>query len=435
MKVPVKPLPDRVAETITRYNMLPSRGRVGVAVSGGGDSVALTRLMKAIHPEATVAMLHFNHRLRGAASDEDARFVRELARELKLDHSEASWDEAPVSNVEAEARRARLDFFQKARQELKLDRVATAHTLDDQAETVLLRLLRGAGPGGLAGVLPVTDEGLIRPVIEVRREELRDWLRAGGHTWREDATNIDPLHADRNRLRHELLPVLREQWNPAIEVALAQTAEIAGAEEEYWAQIVAPLVPSGPEFAAEEIAGLPAALQRRVVRALIERERGGLRRIGFHHIEAVRQLAAGEDGSGAVPLPGNWAVKRSFDRMRIGPAAAQEGVPRVHLIKQARPDVYNTKSSYLDCQKLSGTPILRVWQPGDSYQPRGHSRARKLKELFQIARIPSWERENWPILEGDGQVLWSRRFGPAAAYAAGESSKAVLEIIDEGGGG
>jgi tRNA(Ile)-lysidine synthase len=106
----------------------------------------------------------------------------------------------------------------------------------------------------------------------------------------------------------------------------------------------------------------------------------------------------------------------------------------VRLIKGPRPEVYNTKSSYLDCQKLTGMPILRVWQPGDSYRPVGHSKARKLKELFQEARIPSWERESWPILEGEGQVLWSRRFGPSEAFVAGEGSKAVLEIIDEDGG-
>jgi tRNA(Ile)-lysidine synthase len=333
--------------------------------------------------------------------------------------------------VEAEARRARLEFFEDARREMKLDRVATAHTTDDQAETVLLRLLRGAGPGGLAAVMPVTREGLIRPLIGARREELRDWLREGNHAWREDATNLDPFHADRNRMRHELLPLLRAQWNPAVDEALAQTAEIAGAEEVFWAELVAPLMPEGREFAAAAIAGLPVALQRRVIRALIERERGGLRGVGFDHIEGVRDLAASAEGTGAVVIPGGWAVRRSFDRLKIGRADASDALRHVRLIRQPRPDVYNTKSSYLDCQKLSGMPILRVWQPGDSYQPRGHSRARKLKELFQKARIPSWERENWPILEGEGQVLWSRRFGPAEGFAASEASRTVLEIIDE----
>jgi tRNA(Ile)-lysidine synthase len=430
----VKSLPERVAETITRYNMLSPGQRLGVAVSGGGDSVALARLMTAIAPEAAVVVLHFNHRLRGTESGADASFVRALAKDLNLDHFESGWEDPPRANIEAEARRARLDFFGEARRALRLDRIATAHTLDDQAETVLLRVLRGSGPGGLAAVLPVTGEGLIRPLIEIRREELRDWLRAGGHSWREDATNLDTEHFDRNRLRLQLLPLLRRDWNPSIEVALAQTAAIAGAEEAYWSEIVTPYVPAGLEFAASEIALLPVALQRRAVRALIEREKGDLRRIGYDHIEAVRALARGAAGTGSVLLPGGWVVRRSFDRMRIGPAEPVERLRHVRLVKGPRPEVYNTKSSYLDCQKLSGMPILRVWQPGDSYRPAGHPKARKLKELFQKARIPSWERENWPILEGEGQVLWSRRFGPAEAFAAGEGSKAVLEIIDDDGG-
>jgi len=168
---------DQVAATIFRYNMLPPGARVGVAVSGGADSVCLLHLL--IRMGWPVHVLHMNHGLRGAESEADERFVTELAASLGVEF-ERSEGMPGLGNLEAAARERRLEFFQAARVRLRLAAVATGHTRTDQAETVLFRAMRGTGPGGLAGILPVTREGLVRPLLGVGREEVRAWLQGEG---------------------------------------------------------------------------------------------------------------------------------------------------------------------------------------------------------------------------------------------------------------
>src|SRR6478735_4184777 len=177
MSVLAGTLPERVAEIIPRYNMLPAGGRVGVAVSGGADSVALLHILRDLWSELVV--LHVNHHLRGEESDGDEAFVRELAQSLGLtivvEHAVP-----PAGNLEQEARRGRRAFFLRCREELDLKRVALGHTRSDQAETVLFRLLRGSGLTGLAGMRPASDDGFIRPLLTTSRDEVRRWAREQG---------------------------------------------------------------------------------------------------------------------------------------------------------------------------------------------------------------------------------------------------------------
>ena len=223
---------ERVLKTISRYNMLAPGARVLAAVSGGADSVALLHVLIEIAPRlgATLAgVAHLNHKQRGAASDDDERFVARLAAEhgLTFHCAEAG---ALEGNLEQAMRDARRDFFTRLIREGAADRVALAHTRDDQAETVLFRVLRGSGLSGLAGIHPVTGDGLIRPLLDVTRAEIEEFLHSRGVEWREDATNRDPRFA-RNRIRHELLPQLARDWNPKIVDALAQLGDLAWEEE------------------------------------------------------------------------------------------------------------------------------------------------------------------------------------------------------------
>ena len=235
--VPVSVL-DKVLTTISRYNMLGRGDRVIAAVSGGADSVFLFHALSAIAEKtgATVTgVAHLNHKLRGEASDADERFVAQLASR----HGVAFYrEEARVGglegNLESNARRARLGFFARLIAAGRADRIATGHTRDDQAETVLFRLLRGSGLAGLAGILPVTSEGLIRPLLDITRAEVEEFLRARSVDWREDASNRDARFA-RNRIRHGLLPELEREWNPGIREALGRLADLAGEEERWWA--------------------------------------------------------------------------------------------------------------------------------------------------------------------------------------------------------
>src|SRR5580693_433182 len=216
--------------------MLPLAGRAGVAVSGGADSVFLIHALRELAPRWNLQLhvIHIEHGMRGAASVEDAEFVKQLAQSCGLPfHIHNADVPAVAGNQEQAARQVRHKFFAELIAAGKVDCVATGHTRSDQAETVLYRILRGSGLAGLAGILPVTNEGIVRPLLEQNRSEIEAWLRERNIAWREDNTNQDRSYA-RNRLRHEILPLLRETFNPRLDETLSNMATLAQDEESYW---------------------------------------------------------------------------------------------------------------------------------------------------------------------------------------------------------
>ena len=427
---------EPVAATISRYNMLAPGDRVIVAVSGGPDSVCLLHVLRELNIRVT-GVAHVNHKLRGEASEEDQRFVAAMARELGLEFYGATAT-LPGGNLEQAARRARREFFHDLIRRGLADRIALGHTRDDQAETVLFRMLRGSGLAGLAGILPVTAEGLIRPLLGVTRAEVETFLRERGIAWREDASNREPRFA-RNRIRHELLPRLKQDWNPHITESLSHLADLAYEEERWWAAEIAGLArqmlvvtPGAVEVAAGNLARESRAVARRLIRHAIRQAKGNLHGVQFSHIEAVLELP---EAGGKAELPGIHAI-RSFDWLRLevpggpGPRSADMPVPGrqlapdgnsmicLEVIDQEQADTAcATLKSDLYLRKFPERLVLRGWKPGDRYCPVGHASDWKLKELFQRARVPSWRRPFWPILCCGDKILWTRDFGPAAEFS------------------
>jgi tRNA(Ile)-lysidine synthase len=457
-----RPVLQRAVAAITRYNMFARAARVGVAVSGGADSLCLLHLLSELAPEWELALtvLHLNHGLRGEESYGDAEFVREQAQRLGWPVIVREAQLPADGNLEQAAREARLEFFHSAMQSAQLDCVATGHTRSDQAETVLFRFLRGSGTAGLAGIRPATKDRVVRPLIELSREEIEQYLRSRNLKWRDDSTNAT-LQFARNRIRHQLMPQLEREWNPAIRETLAQTAELAHAEEAYWEAEIDRLAAERltTEFGfvfsrAAALTGLPLAAARRLARRAIERTKGDLRGIDFSHVEAILALAAGGEGHGRVQAPG-LDVLRSFEWLRFGILGSYGRVDRAYSVEAAVPGVvraeaagveisleliekpetsdsshyvYNDRVGYFDRGRLSGRLVLRNWRPGDQYQPIGRSREEKIKTLFQEFRIPIWERRHWPVLTDGESIVWSRLFGPAANRAASSGSVTVLRI-------
>lgn len=463
---------ERVAGDLFRYNMLPADGRpetkVGVAVSGGADSVCLLECLRELSSRLglRLTVLHVNHGMRGGDARRDAEFVEALADRRGLSFLQREADVPALAaangeNMEQAARNARYAFFRQLLFEGTLDRVATGHTRDDQAETVLHRILRGTGLTGLAGILPATREGIVRPLLNVSRREIEVWLRVRGVLWREDATNGDAAFT-RNRLRHSTLPQLRGVYNPQLDAALASLAGLAREEEEYWAATVRVPQLRGHcvYMKTAELLSPPLAMARRIVRAAMEAVKGDLRQIEFGHVEQVLEMAREREGSGRTQLPG-LDVYRSFDWLRFAPTGhdsmrrrdfefaapvpSETSLPgggRIELAFAASNDsqACDTVKMDLDKSKLigslreNGEPFtLRNWRPGDRYQPLGNAREEKLKTLFQRDRIPLWERGSWPVLEANGEIVWSRRFGAAESYAATSASATAIQIREHPG--
>lgn len=455
----------RVAEAIFRYSMFAPGQRVGVAVSGGADSVCLLHVLVELAPRwaLKLAVLHFDHQLRGEESRRDAEFVRKLADSLSLPFEEGAADVGRIraenrDNLEQAARQARREFLLGLLSDGRADRVALGHTRSDQAETVLFRLLRGSGPTGIAGMLPVTADGFVRPLLGVDRAEVEQYLRERGIAWREDSTNKDPAFA-RNRIRHELLPALEREWNPALAENLARMAILAQEDEAYWQQEIDRLAeahitqePTGILLRADFLKDLPRAVARRLVRRAIQRARGDLRRTEFQHVERILELSEGREGHGRIQAPG-LEVFRSFEWLRLAPPEKPGLQPRNYRLplsvpgrfavpggdstlcleiieKTYRPPDcgYNTGEWELDWSKLPKPLELRNWRPGDQYRPAGHAADERIKVLFQRARVPVWERRSWPLITSGESILWARRFGPAAEYAAGSQSHLVLRV-------
>lgn len=442
--------------------------RIGVAVSGGADSVCLLHVLSELAAgwDLRLTVLHFNHRLRGDDSEADAQFVAELAGRLGLPLRVGSAEVRRLAqrsrdNLEQAARKARREFLLRQLAGGELDRVALGHTRSDQAETLLLRLLRGSGTTGLAAMRPVTPEGFVRPLIEVGRADVERYLEQHGLSWRLDVSNLD-LRLARNRIRHELLPRLVREWNPALEQVLAQTAALAREEEDYWAAEIERLCDPHLErengavvVRASSLTGLPPAAARRLVRRAIQSVKGHLRGVTFRHIEGVLELAASRRGSGGLQLPG-LRVIRSLDRLRLEtPSAAgapayqiEVGIPgRYHIpgedfqvcleISQGGvwdPSVSENRlaegAGLLDWGKVAGELVLRNWRPADRYRPVGHAGSVKLKDLFQRAGIPLWERAKWPIMTRGREIVWARRFGPAAEFAPASAGGPVLVVFE-----
>lgn len=446
--------------------MLSAGDRVGVAVSGGADSVALLHIFQRLSSQfqTPLTVLHVNHHLRGSESDADESFVRTLAGSLGL---EIVVEQARVEsgNVERQARDARRDFFRHSMEQYRLKRVALGHTRSDQAETVLFRLLRGSGLAGLAGMHWVTKDGLIRPLLSTSREEVREWATAQGIQWREDSSNADSRYA-RNRLRNEAIPALTRDFNSNLEGVLARTAELASDEESYWIQQIEPIyrgiskpIHLGSIFEISALNELHPAVRRRVLRRAVAEIRGDLRSIDMEHIEAILAVCSSRHGHDRVMIPGVDAL-RSFDTLllaRPGESRADArhyrmelsldqscrlpfwaGFIRVNRVTQEARNCASVEEepqfaevADLDERALAeaGGPLaVRNWEPGDELHRPGHEGAEKIKSLFQEHRVLLWERRHWPVLVAGREIVWVRCFGAAANFRAARESRQVVRV-------
>jgi tRNA(Ile)-lysidine synthase len=463
-------LAERVVTFLSRESLIPEGARVAVAVSGGGDSVALWCLLAELTEHArfaVVGLAHLNHQLRGQASDADARLCDELASRAGLPGIVESIDVAAIAqteriSLEHAGHRARHAFFDRAADRLGATHVALGHTLDDQAETYLLRLLRGAGAAGLSAMRPRLGR-IIRPLLQVRRVELREYLTLRGVSFREDASNQDQ-RVSRNRVRHDLLPHLG-RYAPRVVEALAREAEIARADDEWLDRAAheshATLVNTdeqGVTVDADGLAALHPALSRRVVRRLLADLSD--RACGFAHVERVRAMAAGSVPR--VDLPGLRAERRGrviYVARRAGRGAGRAlgtsfeyqldvpgevAVPEAAVMLRAERGGDSgpggshaaaalavgdaTRALTVSVQMQAGPLRVRNWRPGDWYRPAGlKGHRKKLQDLFVDRKVERRRRHRVPVVvDARDRVVWVVGFGLSDDFRVTEATPSMI---------
>jgi len=413
-----------------------------VGVSGGADSVALldTLVKSGWRPH----VCHLNHQLRGPASDADAEFVRELAVRHGLPNT-IEWRK--VAGDEDGARRARHEFFATVAAQTGIQTLALAHTADDQVETFLLRLLRGAGVPGLVGIWPERQLGklrVIRPMLKVRRTEVLEYLGAQGLKYREDASNADTRFT-RNRIRHELLPMLEREFNPAIREVLLHTAEILRDEDFYLLHHVAQrfymTVCQNDAVNVKALANCPVAIQRRVLRFWLGGDAESGPRFTFDQIEAVRHAALGDSPSAEVDLPYELVVYREYERLQKASRRDLEAVcGRWPLSLSAETTigelgvrfVIGEEGERFDADVLGEGLFVRTWENGDRFQPLGMSEAKKLQDFFVDEKVPRRRRGRVPLVcAADGRIAWVVGHRIADLFKVTERTRRVVQLKAE----
>ena len=467
----VTSLIERVRRTIRRHDLLPAGSRVVAAVSGGTDSVALVHLLLELAGAerfVVAALAHVNHRLRGDASDTDERFCRELGARLSLPVYVECVDvrgaaRAGRRSVEAAARTLRYEVFARSLAFFAADRIAVGHTRDDQAETVLLKLLRGAGPRGLAAIYPQAGP-VVRPLLDVGRADLAAWLDARGVDHVEDGSNQDVANP-RNRIRHQVMPALIESFGRHVPRALARTAEIARADEALLEALAASArkrvvrQEAGGRLALDPaaLAREPLALQRRVI--LYALRTAGVPHPGYADVEAVREACRG--GAAGLQLAGGVNLERNagcvvLSGRRGAHAAAPQPfryalpVPGRIWVPEAAATLQAVRASDKEAEPVRPGDLqalirvdpgcglwVRSWRAGDALRPAGLGGRKKLQDLFVDRKVPRDERARLPLVVDErDRIVWVPGHAVDEAYraASGAAAVVVLSLTRQWGG-
>jgi len=439
--------------------------RVLVACSGGPDSVALLDIMVRYAPTAGIKMFccHLNHRLRGADSDEDERFVRELAKAMDVEIFTSRRNVAKLAeeyglSVETAARKARYEFFAEAAKRLRCSVVITAHTASDNVETFLQRLIEGAGAEGLSGIpswrLLDADRKvhLWRPLLFAYRKDIEEYCAARELGYRIDKTNLEATYL-RNRIRLRLMPLLKE-FNPSIEQALARAAKTVSDLYDHAGDDIDRAYRSILEqkrlpilvVSIERLLKWPAVIAREAVKYVLINAGVEWRDLKYSHVDAVFALAKSRKASGRIDVPGDVSVRREYDFLYVGrekefealgkrlekaeanapeyDAGWSEALPVPGFVRIAggigdifaseveKPDLveFSRKKSrdeeIIDADAVRGTMRVRFARAGDRIKPLGLAGERKLQDIFTDVRIPAYVRKLVPVIEDDDGLVW-----------------------------
>ncbi|HEU4963410.1 MAG TPA: tRNA lysidine(34) synthetase TilS [Bacilli bacterium] len=438
---------EKVLATVRRHNLFAEKETVLVAVSGGVDSMVLLQVMLELREvfDLQLGVVHVEHGLRGDESREDALFVERTAQRLKLPFYKYEADVGALAEeaglpIQVAARQVRYEFFARVAQEVGAQKVATAHHADDQAETVLMRVLRGTSMRGLAGIpirREVSDEEVtyqvVRPLLEVRRAEIEEAAVRLGVSYREDASNASDKYL-RNKIRIRLLPELEQDYNPNVRQSLWQLAENARDDDTFLSKLAMDALGEVVEqkepfwrLNAGLLRGMALPLQRRVIALILYYLRGHTIQWEHVHVESVCGLLTNPSPSARVELPARLSAWREYESLCIGeargdqcPSQQELSFPGSHVLTDygirldlilsdgVAPRPRDAWEAQFDADELSRSRIyIRTWGLGDKFRPLGLSGTKLISDLFIDAKVPKHERGQWPLLCVGDSIAWA----------------------------
>ena len=450
-----------VRACIEAHAMLPRGAKVVVAVSGGADSMALLLALFQLRSvyNMTLIVAHVNHQLRGEEAEQDALFVEHQAARLGLPFHQTCVEVKALQrssriSVQQAARQLRYRFLYALQQALNATRIALGHTADDQAETLLMRLVRGSGPAGFAGI-PAVRLPFIRPLISVSRPTIYSYLQSEHCPWVEDSSNAHMIYL-RNRVRLDLLPKLRE-YNPQIVRRLNELTDMLRADSQVlaqqvdeWAlQTLAWQAQSRVEIYCRLFSLAPVAIQRLLLRRVIEALAASPEAVGFRHIESLRQfIVSGKQGR-RCSLPGEIDAERRAETILVWNTSKTPVIPcvlvlpvpgkadvvhlNIRLIADVIPKPCNLgrigpQCALLDLDRTICPLQVRFRQPGDRFYPLGSPGSKKLQDFFIDTKIPRGERPYVPLVVSGHEIVWVVGYRIAESFKLRPETNRVLCI-------
>ncbi len=448
---------DEVARALGRILLHPG-DLILVALSGGPDSVALLHVLLELRERFgyRLAAAHFNHRLRGAESERDEAFVCDLCARLGIEPRVGIADglDASMGNLEERARELRHAFLRDAADEMGAAYIALAHHADDQAETVLLRLLRGTGVTGLAAMASAGPARLIRPMLALSREDIVGYLGLRDAAYVVDSSNASSAML-RNRVRNELMPTLERDYAPGLRGRLVELAGEMGELDDLIDALarneLERRLGNRGELEIASFARLHPALQSAVMRSFIARIKGDLRGVGRAHIEAMRRLSLEGPPNGRLDLPGGWRVRREYGTLLFVQRKVTEekkprfavglAVPGMTVIDQAgvlfAAELVAADSAVLpgiksealfDCDQIELGMVARSFTPGDRIVPIGLGGSRKVKDIFIDSKLPREQRGTFPIVALGPDIAWLPGIARGSVALVTPNTRRVLRL-------
>ena len=461
----VRPFELKVKRTIERRSLLKPGEKVVVGVSGGPDSTALLLAMESLSARYELGwelhIAHVHHHLRGRDADADLRYVEKLSQEREkseMFHVEhfavAEKAENDKISVELAGRLCRYEAYERIGRQIGATAVAVGHTADDNVETVLQRIIRGTGLRGLAGIpakRPITKDSsivVVRPLIDCFREEVEEYLEARGVTARLDASNLG-VDYTRNRIRHELIPLLESGYNRQVKRAVLRLARIAAAVNEFVESEAAEHTRGEPSISVSDLCSLPEAVQLTTLRKVVEKAGASP---DLDCIEEALELLRSKNPSGMLHLAGGQELKRSYDRIEVrgrkeipaklepvelfvpGEARFGDYVVRADVLSKGEFSLVDFKANKgpleeaMDGGSIGERLLVRVRAPGDRFRLLGSPGERKLKELLIDRKVPREERDLLPLLVSGGKIVWVVGVGMADGVKVTRDTERVVML-------